>query len=89
MKIIHRDLKKGEMKVVVENRNDLWCLNAIIEKGDSVSGKTIRKIKIGEGTDRNVKVTKKVVFLRTLIDKVEYSPELLRLGGAVQDGPED
>ena len=47
MKQIHFNLKKGEAKLKIENMDDLWCLSHIIEPGDLVKGKTIRKIKIG------------------------------------------
>lgn len=80
---------KEYVEATIENKNDLWYLSTIIEKGDKVSGKTLRKIKIGEGTDRNLKVTKKAVFLKIEVDKVDYSPEILRVGGQIIEGPED
>lgn len=89
MKIRHKDLRKGEIKVLVENKNDLWYLSAIIDNGDHVSGKTIRKIKLGAAEDRNAKIIKKPVYLKILVDKIDYSSDLLKVGGSIVDGPED
>ena len=91
MKQVHTNLKKGEIKVLVENKDDLWYLSHIIDPKDSVKGKTFRKIKIGEGTDRNIKVVKKPVFIRIAVEKVEFSTDAqsLRVSGKVVEGTED
>ena len=57
MKIIHSDLKKGEIKVKAENLDDLWYLSQIIEKNDFIKGRTFRKIKIGEDTERKQSIS--------------------------------
>jgi len=89
MKLIHKDIKKGIIKISIDNKNDLWYLSTIIDKGDFVKGKTIRKIKIGEGKESKIKIVKKPVFLKISIEKIDYSPEVLRIGGNITDGPED
>jgi len=89
MRILHKDIKKGEVKLAVENKNDLWYLSTIIDKGDAVCGKTVRKIKIGESSDRNANIVKKAIYLKIDVDKIDYSPELLRIGGTIIEGPED
>ena len=91
MKLMHSDLKKGEIKVKVENLDDLWYLNQIIEKNDLIKGKTLRKIKIGEETQRKQKTVKKPVFLLLQVEKVEFSKtsNILRISGMVKEGPED
>ena len=73
MKILH--FQKNEAKVLVENLDDLWCLSNIIDTGDSVEGRTFRKIKAsGGGEDERAKAAvKKPVFLRILVEKVEFS----------------
>ncbi|MBI2655446.1 hypothetical protein HYX06_03420 [Candidatus Woesearchaeota archaeon] len=45
MKLLHSNLKKGEMKVLSQNLDDLWYLSNIIEPKDIVQGKTLRKIR--------------------------------------------
>ena len=63
MKIIHQNLKHGEIKLKAENLDDLWYLSSIIEPGDLVRGQTERKIKLGDEGDRQQKVIKKKVTL--------------------------
>ena len=91
MKIIHSDLKKGVVKVKIEQTDDLWYLSSLIEQGDHVKASTVRKIKLGESTDRKVKIIKKTVFLRIEVKKVEFQAgsNVLRLSGIILDGPED
>ena len=91
MKIINSDLKKGELKLKVENLDDMWYLNQIIETNDIVKGKTLRKIKIGKEGDRSQKTVKKSVFLSIAVEKVEFSKfsSILRVSGIVKQGPED
>ena len=52
MKVIFQDLKKGEIKVLVQSLDDLWYLAQIIEVEDLVSGITFRKVKIGRASCR-------------------------------------
>ena len=91
MKIIHSDFKKGIVKVKIENLDDLWYLNPLIEKNDLVKGKTLRKIKVGEETQRKQKIAKKAVFLLIEVEKVEFSKtsNVLRVSGTVKEAPED
>ena len=91
MKIIHSDFKKGIVKVKIENLDDLWYLNQIIEKNDLVKGKTLRKIKLGEETQRKQKIAKKAVFLLIEVEKIEFSKtsNVLRVSGTVKEAPED
>ena len=77
--------KLKEVKVLVENPDDLWFLNNIIDPGDVISGKTFRKIKVTEETAAE----RKKVFLSLVAEKVEYSPKELRVSGKVVEGPED
>jgi len=91
MKIVFSDYKKGEVKLQVENLDDLWYLSTIIEDGDLVKGETIRKIKIGEEGDRNIKIVKKKAFLSINVEKIEFQTygNTLRILGVIKDGPED
>jgi protein pelota len=72
MKLIHSDMKKGEVKVLAQNLDDLWYLNAIIEPNDFVEGKTFRKIKIGSADERAKEAVKKAVFIGISAEKVEF-----------------
>lgn len=89
MKILH--FQKNQAKVLVENMDDLWYLSNIIDVGDSVEGKTFRKIKIGGEDDRSQKIVKKPVFLSIIVEKVEFHKysDILRVSGKVAEGKDD
>jgi len=91
MKQLYLNLKKGEAKLKIENLDDLWYLSQIIDIGDLVKGKTIRKIKIGKESDRKLRIVKKSIFLKTKIEKIEFSKigGTLRVLGVITEGPED
>ena len=89
MKKISVDYKKGTAKVRIENADDLWYLSQIIDVGDSVSGKTLRKLKIGGEDDRKQKVIKKPVFIKIKVEKIELGQGNLRILGIIEEGPED
>ena len=62
MKILHKDLKHGIIKIKADNSEDLWYLESIIEPDDLISGMTERKIKIG-GADEKSKISRVNVFV--------------------------
>ena len=86
MKIIHSDLKKGEIKLRAENKDDIFTLKNLINPGDFVSGFCERKIKIGKG--ESAKSVKKSFFLKILAEKVELANEL-RINGKTVEEKED
>ncbi|MBW2973314.1 mRNA surveillance protein pelota [Candidatus Woesearchaeota archaeon] len=88
MKIISSNFKKGEAKVKVENLDDLWYLSQVIDAGDTVKGKTFRKIKVGSAEKEAVR---KTVFIVLQVEKVEFSKTTnrLRVLGTILEGPED
>lgn len=89
MKILN--FHKDQAKLVVENADDLWHLSGVIEVGDTLQGRTFRKIKLGGADDRSQKVTKKPVFLEIGVEKVEFHrySDALRVSGKVLEGRED
>ncbi|MBN1645662.1 mRNA surveillance protein pelota [Candidatus Woesearchaeota archaeon] len=92
MKIIHKDLKAGSIRLLVDSIDDLWQLSQIIEEGDSVRGQTLRKIKAqGSEDSRTAKTTRKPVVLTINIEKVQFSDSTnhLRLLGMITEAPED
>lgn len=91
MKLIYSNMRKGEAKVRVESLDDLWYLSNLIDGGDLVKGRTLRKIKIGEEGARKQAVIKKPVFIAIKAEKVEFSKtsDILRVLGVIVEGPED
>jgi protein pelota len=87
MHIISEDPKKGDATLRIDSLDDLWYLSQIIEKGDKVKGKTIRKMKGPEESSAE----RISVYLEIAVEKVEWSPDAvaLRVGGVITQGPED
>jgi len=85
MKQISFKQKQGELKVKVENPDDLWYLNNIIDPGDTISGKTLRKLKVTE----EASAERKLVFMSIQVEKIDFSANELRVSGKVLEGPED
>jgi protein pelota len=82
---------KGEARLKMECLDDLWYLSSLLEKGDVVEGKTLRKIKIGGGDERSAEVVKKPVYLKIDVEKVEFAKfsDVLRVSGKIVEGTED
>ncbi|MEE9525226.1 MAG: mRNA surveillance protein pelota [Candidatus Woesearchaeota archaeon] len=89
MKILNQNLKKGEIKIKIDNLDDLWYLSHIIEPKDIIKGQTIRKIKIGDSDQRRSEVVKKRIFISILVEKLEFKDDILRVSGVIQEGHED
>lgn len=88
MKILSQNLKRREVKVKIDNVDDLWYLSHIIDKGDLVKGQTLRKIKIGED-ERKAKIVKRWVFIVIEVEKTEFKENLIKVLGKVVECPED
>ena len=43
---------------------------------DKIKGSTLRKIKIGEKEQRNIKIIKKRIFLEIEVDKIEFKEDI-------------
>jgi protein pelota len=89
MKLIKQNLKQGELVVKAETSDDLWLLSQLVEAGDFISGKTLRKIKLERKDTEKSVAAKKSVWLKIEAEKLEYAPEQLRVAGKVVEGPED
>ena len=44
MKLVYKDLKHGEIKLIPENLDDIWHLYNLIDKGDLVRSLTYRSV---------------------------------------------
>ena len=91
MKLLYSNLKKGEVKVLTQNLDDIWYLSTIIEPNDMLQGKTLRKIKTASSDERSREASKKPVFLKLQVEKTEFSKytNVLRVSGAIKEAPED
>lgn len=92
MKIVFKDPKSGEIKLVPENLDDIWHLHHIIEEGDLVRAVTFRTAE-GEKADklRAKKAEKKKMKLGIRVEKVTFHEfsNRLRIQGVIVEGPQD
>jgi protein pelota len=90
MKVLHRDLKEGKIKLRPENPDDLWYMKSIIKEGDLVSGRSYRRIKDEEKkrADKGVRVP---VSLDLRVEDTDFARYIMRLRitGKIEKGPED
>jgi len=90
MKIIHKELDKGIIKLKVDNADDLWHLSHIIENGDMIYGKTYRKEMKKNDKLRSEKLERVPVNLEIKTEKIEFSKDVMRLRvtGVITQGEE-
>ncbi|MFQ6050557.1 MAG: mRNA surveillance protein pelota [Candidatus Hydrothermarchaeota archaeon] len=89
MKIIHRDLKKGRIKLRIDSLNDLWHLQNIIESGDLVFSKSYRRDQeVIKNKIRTERPEKKLVYLGIRVKNVDFHPHSnrLRILGVIEHG---
>ena len=92
MKIVFKDLKHGELKLVAENLDDLWHLYNIIDENDLVRAVTFRTSEdIKDDKIRSKKSEKKRMKLGIRISEIKFHEfsDRLRLHGTIVEGPQD
>ena len=90
MQIIYMNRKDGTAKLRTETPDDLWHLEKIIEPGDLVTSRTLRKTTVKRGQEIE-KGNRKPVTLTIGVEKKEFHSDshTLRLTGPIKSGPED
>ena len=90
MQIIRMDKKENTAKIRTETPDDLWHLEKILEPGDLVTSRTLRKTTIKRGNEID-KGDRKPVTLTIQVEKKEFHKDshMLRLTGPIKSGPED
>jgi len=89
MNLLHSDFKKGTVKLQVTDSEDLWYLTHLIDPGDLITGKTTRKMKLGEG--ENAKTIKKTftVTIEAETIQLDDSGTVVRINGKIKEGPDE
>ncbi len=89
MEIVHTDFKKGLIKLRITDSEDLWYLSHLIEAGDLVTGKTSRKVKLGE--QEKGSVAKRIFITKIQAETIDLSEagNSLRVNGKMKEGPDD
>ena len=91
MKVIFKDLKHGEVKLMPENLDDIWHLYNIIDEGDLVRGITYRTEEGKDDKIRSKKAEKKRVKLGIRVKEIKFHEfsDRLRIHGTIEEGPQD
>src|SRR5438093_13535988 len=88
MRVLHRDPKTGDIKVRMENADDLWHLHNLVLPGDLVRASTYRREEVKTDKVRPERGEKVRVTLTIREDCVEVQPfyDRLRLTAVHVDG---
>ncbi|HDQ15583.1 MAG TPA: mRNA surveillance protein pelota [Bacteroidetes bacterium] len=91
MKVIFKDLKHGEIKLVPENLDDIWHLYNLIEEKDLVRAVTFRTDEQKDDKKRSKKAEKKRMKLGIRISEIKFHEfsDRLRIHGTIEEGPQD
>ncbi|MDD4308038.1 MAG: mRNA surveillance protein pelota, partial [Thermoplasmata archaeon] len=91
MRIVHKDFNTGEIKLRIQNMDDLWHLYNVIENGDLVFALTARRDETRADVLRAERAEKKKMRLGIRVEKVEFHEfaEWLRIHGTIEEGPQD
>jgi protein pelota len=91
MRVLHRDPKTGEIKIRIENPDDLWHLHNLVVPGELVRASTHRREEAKSDKIRPERMEKVRVTLTIRVEKVEFQAfsDRLRLTGVIVEGPQD
>src|SRR6266571_2615038 len=91
MRVFHRDPKTGEIKMLVENADDLWHLHNLVREGDLVRASTYRREDVKADKVRPERGEKVRVTLTIRVEGVEFQAfsDRLRITGVIVEGPQD
>jgi len=90
MKVLGRDEKRGTMRVVPEDIDDLWVLYNVIRGGDHIHARTSREVKVEEEAARPSKGKRIAMSLGIRVERVSFQRdnERLRANGVIIEAPE-
>jgi len=90
MQILKKDLKHGKVMLRIDNPEDLWHLEHILEPGNLVKSRTMRKVSVKAGGEHKL-VDKKPMTLTIALEKTGFDETsgTLRLSGKIVEGPPD
>ncbi len=91
LKVLFKDPKNKEIKLVAENLDDIWHLYNLIEEGDLVRAVCFRTDDQKDDKIRSKKSEKKKMKLGIRIEKINFHEfsDRLRLHGTIEEGPQD
>ncbi len=88
MRILKKDMRHGVISLMPETLDDLWHLEKVLEPGDMVRARTMRKITLKRG-EEIVKGERKPVTLTVEAEKIGFHETgRLRITGRIRGGTE-
>jgi protein pelota len=89
MRLVHKDLKHGKIKLLVETLDDLWHLRHLIEQNDIVTAQSWRREQKIEGKIRPERPEKRRLTLSIKVESIGFHQHAnrLRLLGTIVEGP--
>jgi protein pelota len=90
MKLISYERKKGIMKVIPLNIDDLWVLYNVIHKNNQIFARSNRVVKVEQEAARPTKGRRVSMFIGVRVESVTFQREMdrLRIHGLVIEAPE-
>ena len=91
MRVVYKDMKQGEIKLIPENDDDLWHLYNIIKPSDLIKAVTFRSTEQKADLIRSKKAEKKKMKLGIRVEDVKFHEfsDRLRIHGVIEEGPQD
>jgi protein pelota len=91
MKVIFRDLKHGEIKLMPENLDDIWHLYNIINEGDLVRAISFRTDEQKDDKKRAKKTEKKRMKIGIRVSEIKFHEfsDRLRVHGTIEEASQD
>ena len=91
MRVLHQDPGEGEIRLKIQNADDLWHLHNLLEPGDLVRAYTYRREEAATDKLRPERGEKVLVKLGIRVEQTEYQDfsDRLRITGVIEEGPQD
>jgi len=90
MRTLEKDLKHGKITLKMESPEDLWHLERLLQPGDLVESRTMRKVSVKQAGELKLS-EKKPMTLTIRLEKTGFDETsgTLRLAGKITEGPEE
>ena len=91
MKVVFKDLRHGEIKLIPENLDDIWHLYNLVDEKDLIRAVTFRTDEQKDDKIRSKKAEKKRMKLGVRVSEVKFHEfsDRLRIHGTIEEGPQD
>ena len=91
MRVLYQNRKTLEIKLKVQNLNDLWHLYNLVAPGDLIRAFTYRRAEDKSDKLRPERLEKKPMTLGIRVDHLEFTEfsDRVRIQGRIEEGPQD